>query len=335
MDFSRYRYSRYLCRAFHDLSFGKTLSTGMRSDNNPFKVTVIGNGAAIPSAGKYHSAQVVNASGKLFLMDCGEGTQKAMLENGINPQRLKAIFISHLHGDHFYGLFPLLETLALSQRPEPLKVFAPLPLNDVLNCISEILYGGKGFLVDYHPVDTTSHQMIYENQEIEVWSLPLKHRVPSSGYLVREKMPELNIRKEAIAEYNLSVAEMLSIKKGADILRDGFIIPNNLLTYLPYIPRSYAYCTDTVYSEQLIEWVQGVDLLYHEASFADKDRELAKINGHSTTTEAAEIALKAGVKKLLIGHFSLRYKDPSLLIREAKSVFPDTEEAVMGRTYDI
>lgn len=305
------------------------------NDKRPFKVTVVGNGAAIPSAGKYHSSQVVDVAGKLFLMDCGEGTQKALLENEINPQKLKAIFISHMHGDHFYGLFPLLETLALSQRPEPLMVFAPLPMGDMLNCIAKVLYNGKGFHVDYHPVDTISHQIIYENKEVEIWSLPLKHRVPSSGYLVREKSPGLNVRKDVIDKYNLSIDEILSIKKGEDGLRNGLVIPNNQLTYIPYIPRSYAYCTDTVYSEELIDWVKGVDLLYHEATYAARDSEMAKINGHSTTMEAAEIASKAGVKKLLIGHFSLRYKDPELLVREAKAVFPNTEEAVMGETYNL
>ncbi len=305
------------------------------SASKGFRVTVIGNGAAIPSAGKYHSSQVADISGQLFLMDCGEGTQKAMLENGLSPQKLKAIFISHLHGDHIYGLFPLLETLALSQRPEPLKVFAPQPLLNLMDCIANILYNGNGYIVDYKPVDTTSHQIIYENRDIEIWSLPLKHRVPSCGYLIREKYPDLNIHKKAVTEYELSISEMQDLKKGFDLLRGKLSIPNNRLTYTPYIPRSYAYCTDTIFSEELVGLVKGVDLLYHEASFADSDREIARINGHTTSTQAAEIALKAKVKKLLIGHFSLRYKDTSLLINEAKSVFPETEEAIQGKTYEI
>lgn len=305
------------------------------SDNKPFRVTVIGNGAAIPSAGKYHSSHVVNVHGQMLLMDCGEGTQKAMLENGLNPQKLKAIFISHLHGDHIYGLFPLLETLALSQRAEPLKVFAPLPLNHLMNCISHILYRGRGYDIDYQPVDTTSHRIIYENQEIEVWSLPLKHRVPSSGYLVREKTPKLNIRKDAIAQYSLNVDEILTLKQGGDLYREGLTVPNDELTYIPYTPRSYAYCTDTVFSEELIPMVKAINLLYHEASFATADKEIAGINGHSTAAQAAQIALQAGVKKLLIGHFSLRYKDPSLLVKEAKVIFTKTEEAVQGKTYKI
>lgn len=305
------------------------------SDNKPFRVTVIGNGAAIPSAGKYHSSHVVNVHGQMLLMDCGEGTQKAMLENGLNPQKLKAIFISHLHGDHIYGLFPLLETLALSQRAELLKVFAPLPLNHLMNCISHILYRGRGYDIDYQPVDTTSHRIIYENQEIEVWSLPLKHRVPSSGYLVREKTPKLNIRKDAIAQYLLNVDEILTLKQGGDLHREGLTVPNHELTYIPYTPRSYAYCTDTIFSEELIPMVKAINLLYHEASFATADKEIAGINGHSTAAQAAEIALQAGVKKLLIGHFSLRYKDPSLLVKEAKVIFPKTEEAVQGKTYKI
>lgn len=307
----------------------------MINDNKPFRVTVIGNGAAIPSAGKYHSSQVLNVHNQLFLLDCGEGTQKAMLENGINPQKLKAIFITHLHGDHIYGLFPLLDTLGLSQRSEPLQVFAPKGLSGMMNCISNTMYGGRPYPVDCHVVNTAVNRIIFENDTLEVWSIPLNHRVPSAGYLFREKSPGLNIRKEAISEFSISIEEIVSIKKGADITRNNVVIPNSRLTYKPYAPRSYAYCTDTVYSPEIAEQINNVDILYHEASFASADGELAKLNGHSTATEAAEVARLAGAKMLLIGHFSMRYKNPSQLVDEAQRVFPATEEAAEGKTYDI
>lgn len=305
----------------------------MTNDNKPFRVTVIGNGAALPTAGKYHSSQVVDIHRQLFLLDCGEGTQKAMLENGIQPQKLKAVFITHLHGDHIYGLFPLLDTLSLSQRTQPLQVFAPKGLSGLMNCISNTMYGGRPYPVDCRMVNTTVNRIIFENDTLEVWSIPLKHRVPSVGYLFREKSPGLNMRKEMISRYSITVEEIVSIKKGADLVRNGGVIPNSRLTYMPYSPRSYAYCTDTIYSPEIAELVKHVDILYHEASFAAADSELAKLNGHSTTAEAAKVAQLAGAGKLLIGHFSQRYKHPSLLIKEAQKIFPATEEAVEGKTY--
>lgn len=305
------------------------------NDNKTFRMTVLGNGAAIPVAGKYHSSQVLDAHHHLFLLDCGEGTQKAMLENGINPQKLKAIFITHLHGDHIYGLFPLLDTLGLSQRSQPLQVYGPAGLSGLANCISGRMYGGGPYHVEFHVVDTTAHRIIFENSKVEVWSIPLEHRVPSTGYLFREKTSGLNIRKEMILDYSISIEEILSIKAGKDLIRNGVVIPNSLLTYKSDTPRSYAYCTDTVYSPEIAELMKNVDLLYHEASYASADGELAKLNGHSTAAEAANIAQLAEAKKLLIGHFSMRYRNPSALVDEARSVFPNTEEAEEGRTYDI
>lgn len=308
----------------------------MDTDNNkPFKVTVIGSGAAMPAAGKYHSAHVLNVHGQYYLMDCGEGTQKAMLENGINPQKLKAIFISHLHGDHIYGLFPLLDTLGLSQRSCPLQVYAPAPLGDLLNCISRYLNGSRPYDIEYHEVDSASQQIVYEDNSVAIRTVPLHHRVPAVGYYCRERTPELNIRKEAIERYSLDVADILAAKRGEDLLVNGKMISNDRLTYTPFIPRSYAYCTDTVYSEEIARQINGVDLLYHEATYAAVDEELARLNGHSTSVEAACIALLAGAKKLLVGHFSRRYRNPSQLVEEARRIFPETEEAVEGRTYEV
>lgn len=303
--------------------------------NTAFKVTVIGSGAAMPTAGKYHSAHVLDVHGQYYLMDCGEGTQKALLENGINPQKLKAIFISHLHGDHIYGLFPLLDTLGLTHRSEPLQVYAPAPLSHLLNCISVFLNGGRPYAIEFHEVATTVPKLVYADGGVEISTVPLKHRVPSVGYCCRERMPGLNIRKDAIARYSLDVPRILAAKRGEDLLIGGTVIPNSLLTHVPAAPRSYAYCTDTVFSAEIASLLKGVDLLYHEATYAAADEELAKTNGHSTSVQAAEIALLAGAKRLLIGHFSRRYKNPSQLVEEARRVFPETEEAAEGSTYEI
>lgn len=316
-----------------------------------FKVTILGSSSALPTAGKHHSAHALNVHEQFYLIDCGEGTQTRLGECGINPSKINSIFITHLHGDHLYGLFPLISTLSLLGRRRPLKIFAPHPLGELIQCMDRFLDGRIGFEIDYRPVDTEENMMIYENSVMEVWTIPLRHRVPAAGFLFREKTPKLNVRKEAIDRYGLSVAQIVAAKRGNDIVPDdgnatrankeygelqaGEVVPNAAITYTSYVPRSYAYCTDTQYSDKVARLVSGVDLLYHEATFAAADKALARETGHSTTVQAAEVALKAGVGRLLIGHFSGRYKDPALLVAEARAVFPATDEAVEGKTYVI
>lgn len=305
------------------------------SEQAAFQITVLGSGAAMPRAGQYHSAHVVNVRGHRYLLDCGEGTQRSMLEHGVIPQKLEAIFLSHLHGDHLYGLFPLLDTLSLSRRSRPLQVYAPAPLKALVACFSRILHGGIPPVAEIHEIDTTAHRILYETESLEVWSVPLLHRVPSCGYLFREKSPGLNVRKDMIVRHSLSLPQILAAKRGEDVPTPSGTLPNAELTYLPHVPRSYAYCTDTLFSNEVARHVQGVDILYHEASFLSADTELARVNGHSTSTQAAEVARMAGVGKLLIGHFSARYKDPSRFLQEARAIFPYTEEALQGKTYPI
>jgi ribonuclease Z len=258
------------------------------------------------------------------------------MECGINPLKLNAVFITHLHGDHLYGLFPLVSTLGLLGRKTPLDVFAPAPLGELMDGMNRLIGDGPAFEVRFHQVDTRAHAMVYENKVMEVWTVPLRHRVPTAGYLFREKRPAPNVRKEKIEHYGLDIAQIVAAKRGRDItLGDGRIIPNSELTYIPYEPRSYAYCTDTMPSGKVASLVEGVDMLYHEATFAAADKALAKATGHSTSVQAAEVAQKAGVERLLIGHFSGRYKDVAPLMEEARAVFPATEEAVEGREYEI
>lgn len=369
------------------------------SKSLPFEITVLGNGASQPMAGKYHSSQVVNIHGHRYLLDCGEGTQKAMLECGINPLKLKAIFITHMHGDHMYGIFPLVDTLGQAQRQEPLMIFAPAPLIRLMQGMKQCPQCWESYGMECHEIDTTAHQIIYETSFLEVWTVPLTHTVPTAGYLFKEKRPGLNVRKDMIRRYDLDIAQILAAKEGEDVevqvdqmpqeelleviaptapviaapegggvinddseptegepfesgpafipavdnLRnlkpiapdDTVTVPNSRLTYVPFCPRSYAYCTDGVYDTRTAEMVDGVDILYHEATFSDDDRETAHRNGHSTSVEAAEIARKARAQKLLVGHISARYPDEERIVEEAREVFPDTEQAKQGWVYTI
>lgn len=301
-----------------------------------FSITVLGSGSALPAAGRHHSAHAVNVHEQYYLVDCGEGTQSRLMEYGIHPMKISAVFISHLHGDHLYGLFPLISTLGLMGRKTPLHVYAPEALGGLMNAMSSLLGEGPDFEVVFHPVDTTQHTRIYENKVLEVWSVPLRHRVPAAGYIFREKTPALNIRKEAIEKYGLGIAQIVAAKDGQDVATgDGSVIPNDELTYIPYKPRSYAYISDTLRSGKVAKLVSAVDLLYHEATFSDADKALAEKTGHTTSVQAAEIAADAGVGRLLIGHFSGRYKDTAQLVEEAREVFPNTHMAEEGAVYEI
>lgn len=301
-----------------------------------FKITVLGTGSAKPTVRRHHSAHVLNVHEQFYLADCGEGTQTRMIECGINPLKLNAAFISHLHGDHVYGLFPLISSMGLMGRRTPFAVYAPAPMAEIMDYHYRYFDTNLPFEVVCHEVDTRRNTLLYENSVLEVWSIPLRHRMPAAGYLFREKQPQLNVSKYAIERYGLGIAQITAAKRGEDIpLDDGSVLANASVTYLPYSPRSYAYCSDTQYSGKVAGIVQGADLLYHEATFADDNKEMAVQTGHSTASQAAKVAAKAGVGRLLIGHFSSRYKDESVLVQEARAIFPATEAAEEMHTYEI
>lgn len=298
------------------------------------KVTILGSASAKPTANRHPSAQIVNVDEQYFLVDAGEGVQQQMFRYGFNPLRLRGVFISHLHGDHVFGLFPLLSTLGLYGRQTPLKVYAPRPFGEILEAHLRYFDSDLPYAVEWEEVDTTKHRIVFENRTVEVWSIPLRHRVPTAGWLFREKMPELNVDKFKIERYGLSIKQIVAAKRGEDIaLDDGTLIPNAELTYLPRIPQSYAYCSDTNRSAMVARRIKGVDLLYHEATYAESERRQAKERGHSTARQAAEIAVAAEAKHLLIGHFSSRYKDATVLLDEARAIFPATDIATEGETY--
>ena len=299
-------------------------------------VTILGNSSAKPTASGHPSAQVVNVNEQYFLVDAGEGVQRQMARRGISALKLRAVFISHLHGDHMYGLFPLLSTLGLYGRRTPLRIYAPRPFGEMLECFLRLCETNLPYTPEWVEVDTTKHQIIFENDSTEVWSLPLRHRIPTAGYLFRQKEPALNVKKYAIERYGLSVKQIVDAKRGEDVvLESGEVLSNDAITYRPYSTLSYAYCSDTNYSARLARMGEGVDVLYHEATYAADMRKTAKERGHSTTEDAAKVAKMAGVGRLLIGHFSSRYKDLSLLLDEARATFPATDIAREGETFLI
>ena len=302
----------------------------------PISVTILGNSSAKPTAKGHPSAQVVNINEQLFLVDAGEGVQRQMARCGISPLKLRAVFISHLHGDHVFGLFPLLSTLGLYGRRTPLKIYAPRPFGEALEGFLRLFESDLPYTPEWVEVDTTKHQIIFENDTTEIWSLPLRHRVPTAGYLFRQKEPALNVTKYAIERYELDMHQIVAAKRGEDIeLASGEIIANSLLTYRPYPPMSYAYCSDTNYSARLAKMCEGVDMLYHEATYDASMQKMAKLRGHSSTTDAAKVAKMAEAGKLLIGHFSSRYKELEPLLQECREIFPKTYIAEEKQTFTI
>lgn len=294
-------------------------------------MTILGSSSALPTSQRFPSAHVINAHERFFLIDCGEGTQMQLRKYRIRFGRIHDIFISHLHGDHVFGLYGLLSSMNLSGRESTIRIYAPAGFREILyNHLSDFDIH-LNFDIDFIGLEGTQPVKIYENKNISVLSFPLKHRVPAFGFLFREKERERNILKEAISKYNIPISEIHKIKKGADFYTDnGKLVPNKEITADPPKPRSFAYCSDTMYFKRLAEFVRGVDLLYHEATFAADAEDLAEKTGHSTSEQAAITANDAGAGRLIIGHFSARYKDINPLLEEAKKIFPRTIAAEEG-----
>ncbi len=301
-----------------------------------FSVTILGSSSAKPTIDRHPAAQVVNIHEQHYRVDAGEGTQQQLIRYGINPLKIREVFISHLHGDHCFGLFPLLSTLGLYGRRTPLRIHAPAPFGEILAAHLRYFDTALPYEVEWVETDTTKHRLLFENRTIEVWSIPLRHRVPCAGFLFREKEPPLNVDKFAIARHALSIAQITAAKRGEDVwLESGERLSNDRLTYRPYAPRAYAYLSDTNFSAKATNLCRGVDLLYHEATYAAAEQRTARDRGHSTTLDAAKAALKAEAGRLVIGHYSSRYKELAPLVEEARSLFPESYPAVEGRTFTI
>jgi ribonuclease Z len=296
-----------------------------------FNIHILGCGSALPTTRHMATSQIVNLRDKLYMIDCGEGTQVQMRHMRIKFNRLNHIFISHLHGDHCFGLPGLISTLGMLGRTGDLFIHAPKGIEDYLQPILNLFNKGLPFRVQLNQIDASKHALIMEDRSIEVYSIPLNHRTPTCGFLFAEKQKEAHLIREIIDFYQVPIHFLHRIKQGDDYTApNGEVIPNNRLTRPAEPAKRYAYCSDTTYFPTIIPIISNVDLLYHEATFAEADRNRAKETYHSTATQAAEIAKRAKAKRLVIGHFSARYEDDNILKKEADPIFPNTILAKEG-----
>src|SRR5574344_40598 len=300
-----------------------------------FSFTTLGTASARPTSNRYPSAHILTIGGRLFLIDCGESAQIQMTRAGLSIARIDNIFISHLHGDHIFGLFGLLSTMDMIGRVSPLHMYAPAEMQSILDFFLH-QFGGLKYQVVLHAVKCKEPVKILEFKSLDVYAFPLKHRVETYGYLFKEKAPQQNIIKEKIEEKHLTIEEMARLKEGNNITRDGGeVLLSSELTYTPFYPRSFAYCCDTAPLRELPGWVKGVDLMYHEATYGNDLDVLAKSTFHSTAADAAQCAKDACAGKLVIGHYSSRYRSVEVLLAEARKVFPETYLSKEGTKFDI
>ena len=288
-------------------------------------LTILGCGSALPTRKNFPSAQLLELRDKQFLIDCGEGTQIRMRQMGVRTNRLGHIFISHLHGDHCFGLIGLISSFGMLNRTADLHIHAQPDLEKILQPQLNYFCADLPFQVIFHAINPRKHELIYEDRSVQVFSIPLKHRVPCCGFLFEEKPRDRHIIREMIDFYGIPTWKILKIKQGEDFVTDeGEIIPNSQLTSAGNPPKRFAYCSDTAYSEKIISIIEGVDCLYHEATFMEDETVRSKETFHSTAFQAGTIAQKANVKKLIIGHYSARYINQNEILNEAKRAFVNT-----------
>jgi ribonuclease Z len=301
-----------------------------------FNVTILGSSSAIPTSERNPTAQLVNHNEHLFLLDCGEGTQVTLRKMHIHFQKINHIFISHLHGDHFFGLIGLISSMHLLGRTKPLHVYGPSQLEEIIHLQLKVSMTELLYVLHFHATQADKPELLFEDQTLMVKSFPMLHRIPTTGFIFQEKQGERRIKKEMIEYLQIPVHDIGSIKQGNGFTAaDGKFYTHEILTLEAYPVRKYAFCSDTAYFEEIIPEVKDADLLYHETTFLKDRAANAADKFHSTTLDAATIALKAGVKRLIIGHYSARYDDLQPLLDEARSIFPATELALEGSHFTI
>jgi ribonuclease Z len=302
----------------------------------PFNVTILGNGSAVPTSFQHPTSQLVTYGSKRFMIDCGEGTQMQMIKYKTGHKHIDHIFISHLHGDHFFGLIGIINTFHLFGRKNPLHIYAPAAVKKVIDVQLGVSLTTLRYPLVYHALEDMNNKPLYEDKNLIVSCFPLNHRIPAFGFVFKEKASDRKLKKSFVSEFNPSIEQIHAVKSGLDYETEtGMLISNREITDDPLPPRSYAFCSDTAYFEAIIPYIRNVNLLYHEATFDNSQENMAADKFHSTAAQAATIAQKATVKKLLLGHFSARFKEKNHLLQEAKAVFSNTELSVEGRSYDI
>ena len=301
-----------------------------------FELTILGNNAASPAAGRNPSAQVLNNNESLYLIECGEGTQMQFRKYQVKFNRIDHIFISHLHGDHYLGLMPLLFTYHLLGRSKAMHVYANKQLEEIINLQLRASDTTLRYPMIFHGLPENDIQIVLDKEDVKVTAFPLKHRVPTHGFTFEQQIPEKNMRPDKISEYHIPLTAIPMIKKGGDYVDEsGRIISNAELTIDKALPKKFAYCSDTGYNPEMIPVLKGADLLYHEATFMHDLVKMADEKEHATGVQAALIAREAAVSNLLLGHFSSRYQDLQPMLNEAREIFLQSEISEEGRTYKI
>lgn len=290
----------------------------------------------MPVRGRNQSAQALQVHGRLFLLDCGEGTQYAMVAHKVPMMKLDSLFLTHIHGDHVFGIFGLLSTLGMKGRQMPLNIFAPANFGPILKFFLSYYGDGIGFEIRYTPLKMKGPETILETKSLRVEAFPLNHGIETFGFRFEEKEPPFNVYKEAIEKFGLTLTEIGTLKRGEDVLRaDGTTIPASEAAYKPFVPRSYAYVTDTAPFPEEADWLRGTTVIYHEATYLHDLADQGALRHHSTTAQAAQVALAAGAAKLLIGHYSSRNTDIRPYEAECRAIFPETYATSDGEVYDI
>ncbi|MCF6129433.1 ribonuclease Z [Flavobacterium sp. AS60] len=300
------------------------------------KLTILGCYAATPRTITNPTSQVLEIRSRMFLIDCGEGTQVQLRKNKLKFSKINHIFISHLHGDHFYGLVGLISTFMLLNRQTDLHVYGPKGIKEIV--LLQLRYSNSytGYNLYFHELDSKESEIVYEDEKVVVKTIPLKHRIYTNGFLFQEKVGDRKLNVDAVQEYKIDTCYYQKIKNGRDItLDDGTVIPNDELTFDPIQPKSYAFCSDTMYDESIIPIIENCDMLYHETTFLESEADKAEKTMHSTAKQAAAIAAKANVKQLILGHYSTRYDTIDLFRQEAETIYSDVLLADDGKTFEF
>lgn len=301
------------------------------------RLTILGCHSATPRSMAHPSAQYLEINGEHLLIDCAEGTQMQLRKFGVKFSRIKHVFISHLHGDHFYGLIGLISTFSLLNRQNELHVYGPSGLKEIIQLQLKLSKSWIDYPLHFHELNSDSSELILDSEKIEVRTVPLRHRIYTNGFLFREKPALRKLNMEVISKHpEIDICDYQNLKDGRDFTdTHGTVLANSELTIDPPSPLSYAYCSDTTYSEAVAKMIQNVDLLYHESTFLEQHVDLAETTRHSTAAQAAQIASMAGAKKLILGHFSSRYKDVNLFLQEAQQHFADCELCEAGKVFEV